>query len=574
MHDTSETTSRVALYCRVSTEEQREGQTIESQTAELEKFAADKGWTVVGTYKDDGWSGSLIARPELDRLRDDASKALFQAVLINDVDRLARDVTHLGVIKRDLERHGVRVVFRKLPGEQSPTQNLLVNILGSFAEFEKELIADRTRRGKRHKVEVRKEYLGSCPPYGFRYVPKQAANSEPGRLEIIPEEAEVVRRMYAWVDEDGLSAQKVVSQLNRLGVSAKRGGYQWQKSTVRRVLRNEIYAGVWHYNKHRRAEPRRTPRRSYRKSPMSSTRLRPKSEWLPVPLPEALRIVDRVRWSRVQEQINRNIIFSPRNSRHEYLLRGLVRCGACKAAYVGEPSHGRFAYRCSKRCKAYSSIREQYLNDTVWNAVAYALQNPQVILEGVKSIVTAREAASSTGVDTDLGKKMAQIGVEEARVVEAYRLEVLSAEQLARELAALKQRRMLLASLNADRSAEKKSLPRRSLEQYCEIASQRIKTLDWPKRRIVLRQLLKEILFEGTRVRIAGVISLPQDFHGTGNATPTDSPLTGNAVGIAITTSSLCGRNPDAELQSYQTPQEGRLQVDFELVGPVARIKA
>jgi DNA invertase Pin-like site-specific DNA recombinase len=101
-----------------------------------------------------------MERPELDRLRDDAQKGVFEAVLINDVDRLARDVAHLGVIKRDLEKKGIRVIFRKLPSDASPTYNLMVNILGSFAEFEREMIADRTRRGRRHKVEVRKQYLG------------------------------------------------------------------------------------------------------------------------------------------------------------------------------------------------------------------------------------------------------------------------------------------------------------------------------------------------------------------------------------------------------------------------------
>src|SRR6516225_4538232 len=132
MQDTSPDNLKVALYCRVSTEEQREGQTIESQVQELERFAHNKGWVVAGIYRDEGWSGSLLARPALDRLRDDASKGRFNAVLINDVDRLARDVAHLGVIKRDLERRDIKVIFKKLPGEQSPTQNLLINILGSF----------------------------------------------------------------------------------------------------------------------------------------------------------------------------------------------------------------------------------------------------------------------------------------------------------------------------------------------------------------------------------------------------------------------------------------------------------
>src|SRR5258708_7024220 len=116
---------KVALYARVSSEEQREGQTIDSQLAELERFVSDNGWCVAGIYKDEGWSGAMLARPELDRLRDDATKGLFNTVLINDVDRLARDVTHLGVLKRDLERQGLQVVFRKLPAETSPTYNLM-----------------------------------------------------------------------------------------------------------------------------------------------------------------------------------------------------------------------------------------------------------------------------------------------------------------------------------------------------------------------------------------------------------------------------------------------------------------
>ena len=158
MIEAQQTGLRLAIYTRVSTEEQREGKTINSQIAELEGFATAKGWVIVDSYSDAGWSGSVLARPEIDRLRDDARAGRFQAVLINDVDRLARDVAHLGVIKRDLEKNNVRVIFRKLPSETSPVSNLMVNILGSFAEFERELIMDRTRRGRRHKVEHRKQY--------------------------------------------------------------------------------------------------------------------------------------------------------------------------------------------------------------------------------------------------------------------------------------------------------------------------------------------------------------------------------------------------------------------------------
>ena len=78
---------KIAIYARVSTEEQREGQTIDSQLSELEGFARQSGWQIVGTYKDEGWSGGLMERPELDRLRDDARRGVVNAVLINDVDQ-------------------------------------------------------------------------------------------------------------------------------------------------------------------------------------------------------------------------------------------------------------------------------------------------------------------------------------------------------------------------------------------------------------------------------------------------------------------------------------------------------
>src|SRR5439155_21725635 len=111
-----------------------------------------------------------------------------------------------------------------------------------------------------------------------------------------------------------------------------------------------------------------TPAR-YRKSNKSSRRKRPKSEWLPVELPERIVLVNRDRWERVQAQLNRNIAFSPRNTKHAYLLKGLVQCGGCQARYVGDPVHGRFYYRCAARCKTRPSITEDKLNALVWNAV-------------------------------------------------------------------------------------------------------------------------------------------------------------------------------------------------------------
>ncbi len=535
MQDSQLDNLRVAFYCRVSTEEQREGQTIDSQIAELERFAHERKWLVVDVYRDEGWSGSLLARPALDQLRDHAQQGRFEAVVINDVDRLARDVSHLGIVKRDLESRNVRVIFRKLPGEESPTHNLLINILGSFAEFERELITDRTRRGRRHKVEVRKQHVGAIPPYGFKYVPKLNSGGEPGHLEVLAEEAAIVQRMYDWVDQDALSIQNVVARLNALGIRPRKGGARWQKSSVRRILRSEVYSGVWYYNKHVSCEPPEATRRKYRKSLRTSLRLRPRAQWIPVPLPEESRVINSAVWHRVQLQIDRNTVLSPRNSKHSYLLRGLVRCGGCGAAYVGDPGRGGFSYRCVNRCKQRPSIREDFLNETVWTAVKNALQNPQIIALGIKSVAKHNQMENQSSLDHDK-RALEQIRTEETRILQAYRLRILTTEQLGSELDALRARKSLI---NSDKSAHASTVDAnsvlRSVEDYRRAIPGRLEALSWDQKRKILQHLLTRITFDGDRVTIIGRVS-----PGDTTASPlsdwaANGPIAGNLSGSSNT---------------------------------------
>ena len=437
MPETADAGLRLAIYARVSTEEQREGQTIDSQVSELERFARDKAWLIVHIYKDEGWSGGVMERPDLDRLRDDAQKGLFDAVLINDVDRLARDVAHLGVIKRDLEKKGIRVIFRKLPSETSPTYNLMVNILGSFAEFERELISDRTRRGRRHKVEVRQQYLGSNTAYGYRYRSIDRAAGTQGILEIAPDEARVVQRMFEWVDHGGFSARRVLNRLNELKIPPQKGAAQWAKSSVLRILHCETYTGIWHYNKFQGCEPKNpaaSPR--YRKRTKCSVRQRPRNEWIPLALPESLQIVPRELWQRVQQQLARNLAFSPRNEKHRYLLKGLVRCGECGSRYTGDPCHGKYFYRCIKRCKGMPSITEGILNAAVQGAVEKVMLDPGMIIEPLKLLNEAASRDLKQRQDTaqSIDRETRQLDAEEQRILDAYRQGFLSPTQLGQQL--------------------------------------------------------------------------------------------------------------------------------------------
>jgi putative DNA-invertase from lambdoid prophage Rac len=144
----SEVPSGVAIYARVSTSDQ----TCESQLRELRDYVARRGWAITGEYVDTGWSGSKASRPQLDRLMADASQRRFDCICVYKIDRFGRSVLHLNQQLATLTSYGVRfiAVSQGLDTDQaSPTSRLLLHILASVAEFERELIRERVRAGVR-----------------------------------------------------------------------------------------------------------------------------------------------------------------------------------------------------------------------------------------------------------------------------------------------------------------------------------------------------------------------------------------------------------------------------------------
>jgi len=518
---------RVALYARVSTDEQKEGQTIDSQIGELENFCRQQAWQMAGTYKDEGYSGALLVRPALDRLRDDASRGVFSAVLVNDVDRLARDVSHLAVIRRDFERQGVQVIFRKLPGNASPTHDLMINILGSFAQFERELMMDRVRRGMRHRVEVKKQVLTSQPPYGYRYIRKNKDTGSDGSLEVNPEEASVVRQIFCWVEREGLSGRGVVARLNDLKVVPRKGASSWARTSVMRILRSEVYAGTWYYGKHQGYEaptrPGAVPR--YRKGTKSGKRRRPKAEWLPVALPQKLHLVSRQTWAAVQKQIAANRTYSPRHSSRIYVLSGLIRCGGCGATFVGDPCHDKLYYRCAKRCKKVSTVKEAVITDAVWRAVERVLLKPSAIHSGLLALQKARVShrSGSEGDRREVELAIAQVAAEESRLLEAYRLAVISPEHLGDELKKLSARKTALRLRQTkltpfDSSHSSAASTEHDITEYCRRAAVGMNAFTDEERQRFLRLLELRVTFTGTAVHLSGKLPIGRDdgFGATG----------------------------------------------------------
>jgi site-specific DNA recombinase len=174
-----------AVYARVSTETQEKQQTINSQLTDLRNYASQNNLTIVEEYIDNGFSGELFERPALDRLRDDARNRLFDMVIIHSPDRLSRKFIYNEIIREELKKYGVTVVFLNRPdAKDTPEDNLLSGVQSLIAEYEKAKILERTRRGKIHKAKSG-IIMGSVPPYGYK--------CSDGKYLIDPVEAEVVK---------------------------------------------------------------------------------------------------------------------------------------------------------------------------------------------------------------------------------------------------------------------------------------------------------------------------------------------------------------------------------------------
>jgi site-specific DNA recombinase len=189
----------VALYVRVSTTRQQQTQTIEQPMARLrEHLATHPDWHLAEEhiYRDDGYSGAKLNRPGLDRLRDRAAMAGFEWILITAPDRLARNYVHQMLLIDELAQRGCQVEFLERPMSQDPHDQLLLQIRGAVAEYERTLITDRMRRGRQAKLRSGQLLPWSVPPYGYLMDPERPR--DPHRLRVDPVKAAVITQIFAW----------------------------------------------------------------------------------------------------------------------------------------------------------------------------------------------------------------------------------------------------------------------------------------------------------------------------------------------------------------------------------------
>src|SRR6202790_1013501 len=249
-----------AIYARVSSDRQKENHTVVSQTAALLDHAATNGYSVPPewVFQDEGYSGAVLARPGLEALRDLAAEGQIGAALIYSPDRLIRKYAYHVLLAEEFSRCGVELIFLKSPAGATPEDQLVVQFQGMIAEYERAQIAERHRRGKRHRAQQGMVNVLSGAPYGYRYVRK--TDTSAAYYEVVESEADVVRMVFAIYTQQRFSIHAIARLLNERGISTRTGKTRWERSTVWGLLRNPAYEGKACYGKTEQSERQRITR--------------------------------------------------------------------------------------------------------------------------------------------------------------------------------------------------------------------------------------------------------------------------------------------------------------------------
>src|ERR1051326_5819096 len=380
---------RAAFYARVSSEQQAAAHTIQSQLAALAERAKadDSPVPPERQFVDDGYSGASLVRPALDHLRDLVALGGIDRIYVHSPDRLARNYAYQVLLMDEWRRAGVEVLFLNRSLGQSPEDDLLLQVQGVVAEYERAKIMERSRRGKKHAAQRGSLNVMSNAPYGYQYVTVHDGDGQ-ARFELVPEQAKVVKTIFEWIGRERCTLGEVCRRLQSAGKTTATGKRVWSRQTVWHILQNPVYQGRAAYGKtHMMPRTRKSRPRPSRGRPAEPRRSHSaiavdQQEWVFVPAPA---VVDRALFDAAQGQLRENRTrarLGPRRPGH--LLQGLTCCALCGYAFYGKTTRQRGSghrltdfryYRCSgtdayrfggERICSNTQIRAESLEAEIW----------------------------------------------------------------------------------------------------------------------------------------------------------------------------------------------------------------
>jgi len=529
---------RVGLYGRVSGDRQEKEDTIASQLEAVLRRIAGDGLECEPELRfvDDGYSGFILTRPGLERLRDQAAAGVIDRLYVLDPDRFSRKYAYQVLILEELTRCGVEVIFLRNPPGRGPEENLLLQVQGMIAEYERAKILERCRRGKQYAARHGSVNVLSGAPYGYRYVGKHAGGGE-ARYQVVAEEARVVRKIFQWFGQERCSIGEVCRRLRRDGVPTRTGKSSWDRSVIWSYLKNPAYKGTAAFGKTRagdlkpqRLRPQRgRPEQPRRPVSRVDTSLEDQI-FIDVPA-----LVSEELFGMAQAQLQEN-----RQRRRDrpgggrYLLQGLVVCQRCGYGCYGKPvsrasAKGKVTYayyRCTgsdayrfggQRLCWNKQIRTEILDAAGWEDVRQLLSEPQRVQAEYQRRLQAPATDLSHEVE-HLNKMVKNVRKLISRLIDAYGEGLLDKSEFEPRVLAARQR---LAKLEDDHRRRTGEATREAglrlvigqLEEFARRVSEGLQEPSWETRREVVRALVKKVEVDEQEVRIVYRVS-PSPFEG------------------------------------------------------------
>jgi site-specific DNA recombinase len=520
---------RAALYARVSSQKQADDKTIESQHHDIAARIDADGLTLPEehVFLDDGYSGAELLRPALEELRDRVAASLIDRIYIHSPDRLARKMAHQALLLEEFARHDCQVVFlnqQGLPG--SPETNLLIQMQGMIAEYEREKILERTRRGRRHAATAGRVSVFAGAPYGYRYVSKAEGDGH-ARWEIDPRESAHVRLMFELVGRRGCTLSQVARELADKGVRTRNGKPHWDRATIRGILINPAYYGQARYGRERLV-PRKPGKRAKRGDPAVPRKVKVSvatdpSEQIAIAVPP---LVEEELFQRAGEQMAENQ--KRQRQRHtpsKALLSGLTVCGECGSAYCRyRTSARRYSYyRCigadkhRRRGRAVctnDSVKGEELERAVWSELVKLLKDPARLRAELNRRLEERQHPGERLREQE--RSVAALRGRLDRLIDAYETGIIQRDEFESRIGSLRARHdresTALASLRGELSdAIDVDSAERALQQLADDVGARLATADEPLKRQLLQLLIHQIEIHRQEIRIVYKV-LPPPF--------------------------------------------------------------
>jgi site-specific DNA recombinase len=522
---------KIGLYARVSSVKQVQEKTIDSQIASIIDHAKASGEKIDPElhFIDDGVSGASLERPGLDCLRDKALAGKVTKVYILSPDRLSRKSAHQVLLIEEMKRLGVDFAFVNRSIGDTPEDQMLLQMQGIIAEYEREKILERSRRGKLYAAQKGKVNVLGGAPYGYYY--QKVTETQDAVYLIHPEEAAVVKEAYSLYCDKNFSIGEIARYFTEKTYVTRTGKTFWERSVIWGMLRNPAYKGMAAFRKTKRVRRNKKTKlalesKTPSRSEFTSARDRAKEDWIYIPVPA---IINEKKFDLAQQKLKANIKFAPRNNkRYNYLLSGLLRCKTCGYSMYGKPAsnskYKRLYYRCigqdghrwpNGRVCAGHPVRTEALDELGWGSIKSLLLDPETLVKEYQRRLKNYKT-DYTGVIAQKNKEISRYKKERDRLIDLFQIGLVKIGELVIKLKNVNSKLEQLSNeigylKNQELESKKLLTVISNLNDFTDNINKNLDTHTFEEKRNIVKFLVEEVEVDPIKEEINVKHIIPMD---------------------------------------------------------------